>query len=237
MLELIQEYWKPLLFSDGIRTTGIAMTLWLLVTSLILGGLLAVPLAIARASSNRAVQFPVRIFTYIFCGTPLYIQLLICYSGIYSLSFVQEDQLLNSFFRNGLNCAILAFTLNTAAYTTEILAGAIRNIPEGELEASRSYGLSGLRLYAYAILPSAFRRALPYYSNEVILLLHATTIAFAATVPDLMKITRDINGQTYMTFQSFGIAALLYSTMSFVIVYLFRQAERRWLAFMETTSS
>lgn len=236
MLELIQEYWQPLIFSDGIRLTGVAMTLWLLVSSLILGGILAIPLALARVSDNPTFRLPVRLYTYVFCGTPLYIQLLVCYSGIYSLSFIREDYLLSSFFRSGLNCAILAFTLNTAAYTTEILAGAIKNIPEGETEAAKAYGLTGWRLYCFAILPSAFRRALPYYSNEVILLLHATTIAFAATVPELMKITRDINGQTYMTFHAFGIAAFLYALMSFSIVYMFRRAERKWLEFLGKNS-
>lgn len=232
MFELIQEYWRPLIFSDGIRVTGVAMTLWLLVASLILGGALSIPLALARVSKHSMLRVPVRVYTYIFCGTPLYIQLLIFYSGMYSLSFVREHDFLNAFFRNGLNCAILAFALNTAAYTTEILAGAIKNIPEGEVEAARAYGLMGWRFYCFAILPAAMRRALPYYSNEVILLLHATTIAFAATVPELLKITRDVNAQTYMTFQAFGIAALLYAFMSFTIVYFFSRAERRFLRFL-----
>lgn len=232
MFDLIQEYWRPLIYSDGIRVTGVAITLWLLIASLMLGGALSIPLALARASGCSMLRVPVRVFTYIFCGTPLYIQLLIFYSGIYSFAFVREHDLLSSFFRNGLNCAILAFALNTAAYTTEILAGAIKNIPEGEVEAARAYGLMGWRFYCFAILPSAFRRALPYYSNEVILLLHATTIAFAATVPELLKITRDVNAQTYMTFQAFGIAALLYALMSFSIVFLFSRAERKFLKFL-----
>ncbi|ONY15026.1 amino acid ABC transporter permease, partial [Burkholderia cenocepacia] len=82
------------------------------------------------------------------------------------------------------------------------------------------------------ILPSALRRALPLYSNEVILMLHATTVAFTATVPDILKIARDVNSATYMSFHAFGIAALLYLVISFTLVWLFRQAERRWLAYL-----
>lgn len=235
MIELFQEYWRPLMFSDGIRVTGLAMTLWLLVASLLFGGALAIPLAVARASRNIIYRAPVRCFTYVFCGTPLFIQLLVFYSGFYGLDFVRSDEWLSAFFKNGLNCAVLAFSLNTAAYTVEILAGAIKNVPEGEVEAARSYGLSEWRVLCFVVLPAAFRRALPYYSNEVILLLHATSIAFAATVPELMKITRDINGQTLMTFQAFGAAALLYALVSMVFVVTFRQAERKWLAFLRTS--
>jgi len=82
------------------------------------------------------------------------------------------------------------------------------------------------------ILPSALRRALPYYGNEVILMLHATSVAFTATIPDILKVARDANSATFMTFQAFGIAGLLYLGLSFGLVGLFRLAERRWLGFL-----
>lgn len=119
MIELFQEYWQPLLYSDGVKLTGLAMTLWLLVLSLLIGAALAIPLAVGRTSERPIIRRAVRSFTYIFCGTPLYIQLLICYSGFYSLEVVRSNDVLSMFFKNGLNCAILAFSLNTAAYTTE----------------------------------------------------------------------------------------------------------------------
>ena len=131
-----------------------------------------------------------------------------------------------------MNCTLLAFTLNTCAYTVEIFAGAIRSIPYGEIEAAHAYGLSGWRLYLQLILPSALRRALPYYSNEVILMLHATSVAFTATIPDILKIARDANAATFMTFQAFGIAGLLYLVLSFGLVGAFRLAEKRWLSFL-----
>ncbi|MNE57281.1 Histidine transport system permease protein HisM [compost metagenome] len=174
-------------------------------------------------------------YTYLFRGTPLYIQLLICYTGIYSLAAVREQPLLDSFFRDAMNCTILAFALNTCAYTTEIFAGAIRSMNHGEVEAAKAYGLRGWKLYAYIIMPSALRRSLPYYSNEVILMLHSTTVAFTATVPDVLKVARDANSATFLTFQSFGIAALIYLCVTFALVGLFRLAERRWLAFLGPT--
>ena len=209
MIELIKQYWQQYLFGTPAHPTGLVITLWLTVASLGLGFVLAVPLAVAKASTNRWLSIPVSVYAYVIRGTPLYVQLLLLYSGMYSLDAVRSTPILSSFFRDAFNCTILAFTLNTAAYTTEIFAGAIKATPRGEIEAARAYGMSGLTLYRCIILPSALRRALPYYSNEVILMLHATTVAFTATVPDILKIARDVNSATYMSFQAFGIAALL----------------------------
>ena len=232
MIELIAEYWKPFLFSDGETLTGLAMTLWLLVASIAMGFVLSLPLAVFRVSRWSLLRWPVQLFTYVFRGTPLYIQLLICYSGIYGIAVVRSQPLLEAFFRDAMNCTLLAFTLNTCAYTVEIFAGAIRSIPYGEIEAAHAYGLSGWRLYLQLILPSALRRALPYYSNEVILMLHATSVAFTAIIPDILKVARDANAATFMTFQAFGIAGLLYLVLSFGLVGAFRLAEKRWLSFL-----
>ncbi|WP_396328851.1 ABC transporter permease [Burkholderia anthina] len=232
MIELIQEYWRNYLYTDGFRITGVAITLWLLVVSIGLGFCLSVPLAVARVSKRKWLSSAVWLYTYVFRGTPLYVQLLLCYTGLYSLQFVRGTPLLDSFFRDGMHCTLLAFTLNTCAYTTEIFAGAIKATSYGEIEAARAYGMSTFTMYRRVILPSALRRALPLYSNEVILMLHATTVAFTATVPDILKIARDVNSATYMSFHAFGIAALLYLVISFTLVWLFRQAERRWLAYL-----
>lgn len=119
MIEILHEYWKPLLWTDGYRFTGVAITLWLLILSVVIGGVLALFLAIGRVSSNKYIQFPIWLFTYIFRGTPLYVQLLVFYSGMYTLEIVKGTEFLNAFFRSGLNCTVLALTLNTCAYTTE----------------------------------------------------------------------------------------------------------------------
>ncbi len=98
MIEIIQEYWKSLLWTDGYRYTGVAITLWLLISSVVMGGILALFLAIGRVSSNKFIQFPIWLFTYIFRGTPLYVQLLVFYSGMYTLEIVKGTDFLNAFF-------------------------------------------------------------------------------------------------------------------------------------------
>ena len=92
--------------------------------------------------------------------------------------------------------------------------------------------MSGLTLYRRIILPSALRRALPAYSNEVILMLHATTLAGTATVVDLLKVARNAASDYYLPFIAYGMAALLYLTVTLALVHLFRRAERRWLAYL-----
>lgn len=232
MIELIQEYGLAYLYNDGAGLSGLAMTLWLFIVTMVAGFFLSLPLALARVSRKVWLRWPVEFYTYLFRGTPLYIQLLICYTGLYGLEVVRDHEMLDRFFRNALNCTLLAFVLNTCAYTVEIFAGAIRNIPHGEIEAAQAYGLYGWKLNLFVILPAALRRSLPAYSNELILMLHATSLAFTATIADILKVARDANAATFLTFQAFGIAALLYMSLSFALVGLFRLAERRWMRFL-----
>ena len=141
---------------------------------------------------------------------------------------------MNAFFRSGLNCTVLALTLNTCAYTTEIFAGAIRSVPAGEIEAA---GLRLLVSQTVSLHYSAFRAAvLPAYSNEGSSCC-SLALAFTATVPDLLKIARDINSATYQPFTAFGIAAVLYLIISYVLISLFRKAEKRWLQHIKPSST
>ncbi|MWN05847.1 ABC transporter permease [Gilliamella sp. Pas-s95] len=233
MLEIIQQYWQALLWTDGYNITGLAMTLWILILSVLIGGILSLGLAVGRNSQKKLIKLPIWLFTYIFRGTPLYVQLLIIYTGIYTLSVVKNHAWLSDFFQSGLNCTVLAFTLNTCAYTTEVFAGAMRNVPNGEMQAATALGFSRFQLYRYIILPRAFRITLPAYSNEVIFMLHSTALAFTVTVPDVMKIARDIYAETYQPFHAFGIAAVIYLCVSFTLIFGFKKLEQRCLAFQK----
>jgi histidine transport system permease protein len=234
MIYIIQNYWQAFLYTDGYTMTGVAMTLWLLVISCAVGFCLAIPLAVARNSRNPAIWGPVWLYTFIFRGTPLYVQLLIIYTGLYSLDVIKNNEVLGDFFKQGIDCTLLAFALNTGAYTTEIFAGAIRDTNFGEVDAARSFGMTPFTMYRRIIIPSALRRALPVYSNEVILMLHSTTLAFTATVPDILKIAKDAYSATYNPFAAFSVAALIYLCISFMLIFAFRKAEAHFLAFQKT---
>ncbi len=170
--------------------TGLLATLELLAISLIAGGLLTLPLTLMRVSSNRWFSAPVWLFTYVVRGTPLLIQVYFIYYGIAQLEWVQAlwDTVWPwTLFKDPFFCAVLAFTLNTCAYTVEMLAGAIRETPVGEIEAAQAAGYSHWAMMFRLVLPSAMRRTLPGYSNEVVMMLHATSLA--SVVPSLYDLT------------------------------------------------
>ena len=207
---------------------GLLMSLQLLVICLATGGLLSVPLAIARISRRRWLAGPVWAFTYVIRGTPLLVQVFIVYYGLAQFPAVRES-IAWPLLREAWFCAWLAFSLNTTAYTTEIIAGALRATPAGEVEAARAYGLQGWRLYRRVLLPSALRRALPQYGNEVVSLMHATSIASTVTLVDVTRVARDVYANHLLPMEAFGMAAVIYFVLTFTMVGGFRALEHRYL--------
>jgi len=216
---------------------GMLNSLALLVASLVVGGVLALPLAVARVSDNLLISRPVWLFTYVLRGTPLLIQVYLIYYGLGQMEYIQarwDDSWLWKWFKEPFFCAALAFSLNTCAYTVELLAGAIRDTAHGEIEAAQACGLSRWATMRRIVLPSAMRRSLPGYSNEVIMMLHSTSLASA--VPALLDITgaaRSIYSDFYLPFEAFITAGAIYAVMTLALVALFRLAERRWLAHLQ----
>ncbi|MFL5334550.1 MAG: ABC transporter permease [Geminicoccaceae bacterium] len=210
----------------GLYFHGLWTTVWLVAAALALGLCLSVPLAVLRTSRNRFVNWPVWAYTYFFRGTPLLVQLFMIYYGLSQFEVVQ-----NSFMwpllRQAWFCCLLAFTLNTAAYTTEILRGAIDVTPSGEIEAAKAAGMSPMLMLRRIILPSAFRRALPSYGNEVIFMLHGSAVASVVTLVDLTGAARLVQSRTYAPYEAFITAALFYLVLTFALVWLFRQLEHR----------
>lgn len=220
--------WKVITDSLPLYAAGIRTTLVLLVISLASSFLLAIPLAVARVSANQWVAKPVWLYTYVLRGTPLLVQLFIIYHGLAQFEAVRESMAW-VLLKNAWFCAWLAFTLNSTAYTTEIFAGALKATSVGEIEAARSYGLGGFKLYSRILLPSALRRALPQYSNEVVGLMHATAIASTVTLVDITRVARDVNANHLLVTESFGVAAVIYFLLTFTLVGIFKLLERRFL--------
>ena len=228
--------WKIVLDSLPQYAGGIRTTLVLLVISLSSSFLLAIPLAVARVSPRPWLSRPVWLYTYVLRGTPLLVQLFIIYHGLAQFEAVRES-IAWVLLKNAWFCAWLAFTLNSTAYTTEIFAGALKATPIGEIEAARAYGLSALKLYRRILLPSALRRALPQYSNEVVGLMHATAIASTVTLVDITRVARDVNANHLLVTESFGVAALIYFALTFSLVGIFKLLERRFLRHLQPQSA
>jgi arginine/ornithine transport system permease protein len=213
--------------------SGLRVCLTLLVLSLATGLLLSIPLAVARVSANPWLARPVWFFTYVVRGTPLLVQLFIIYYGFAQFAALR-DSVLWPLLREAWFCAWLAFAINTTAYTTEIIAGALRATPAGEVEAARAYGLTGLKLYSRVLLPSALRRALPQYSNEAVGMLHATAIASTVTLVDVTRVARDVYSNHLLPAEAFGTAALIYFTLTFAMVGAFKLLEGRFMRHLQT---
>lgn len=208
---------------------GLWTTLWLVALALIFGLLLAVPLGIMRTSRNPLVNGPVWAYTYFFRGTPLFVQLGIIYYGSGQFTVIREGALW-PLLSQAWFCALLAFTLNTAAYTAEIVRGTLEATPRGEVEAARACGMSRGLMLRRVLLPSAFRRALPAYGNEVIFMLHGSAVASLVTIADLTGVARLVNSRFYAPYEAYITAAVFYAALTFLIVWLFRRLERRWHA-------
>lgn len=214
---------------------GLATTVQLVFLSLVIGLVMAVPLAIARGSRRKWIKLPIFFYTYVFRGTPLLIQLYIIYYGVVFIEGIQ-DTWLWLILEEPFYPALIAFTLNTAAYTTEIFHGAIKATSKGEIEAARAYGMSRGLMMRRIVLPSAFRRALPAYGNEVIFMLHASAIASVVTIMDLTGAARLVYARYYAPFDAFLFVAALYLCLTFAILYLFRYLEKRMLAHLRPQS-
>lgn len=208
---------------------GTWVTLNLTFLALLLGGLLAIPMAIARASKHSFFNPLVWGYTYVFRGTPLLVQTYLIYYGVGQFEVIRNSWLWDPLLSSAWWCALIAFTLNTAAYTTELLRGSIADTPTGEVEAAIATGHSYRTRMRRIILPSAFRRAIPAYSNEVIFMLHGSVIASTITLQDILGVGRWLNGRYYLAYEGFVTAALLYFLIVLCITFAFRKLEKRYL--------
>ncbi len=206
---------------------GAVLTIEITAISVAIGLVLAIPMALLRVSKNPLLWGPAYGYILYFRGTPLLVQIFLIYYG--SGQFVPELQALGlwGLFREAWFCAVLTLTLNTTAYTAEILRGSIRAVPHGEVEAARSCGMSGGLLYRRIILPKAFRLALPAYSNEVVFLFQATSLVSIISLMDLTGVARVIAARSFAFYQLYFAAGIIYLIVTYGILFIFKKVEFR----------
>ena len=204
-LDLLQRYGPELLH-------GLLVTLQLVSISIVCGALLAVPVTAARLSGNRLLNGVAFAYVYFFRGTPLLAQLFLVYYGAGQFRPALDAVALWGFFRDPFNCALFAFTLNTAAYQAEIYRGAIRAVPRGQWEAGQALGMHRLPLLWTVAVPQAGIVALRPLGNEIILLIKASAVASIVTVSELM-------GETRLAFsRSYDMAVYFHAAVLYLIV-------------------
>jgi len=204
---------------------GLPLTLLLAALSVAVGAVLALLLSLLRASS-RAGAALVGTYVFVLRGSPLLVQLFLIYYGLSQFPAVRGSMLW-PFLRQPFWCAVLALSLNTAAYASEIIRGGLRAVPPGPVEAARALGLSGVRLYGLVILPLALRQALPGYGNEVVIMVKSTALASVVTLMELTGIAHDIIGETFRAFEVFLCAGAIYLALNSIIARGVSLLERR----------
>jgi polar amino acid transport system permease protein len=206
--------------------SGLWITVQLVLVAVILGAILSLPVAIGRMTDNKALSWLAYGYVYFFRGTPLIAQLFLIYYGLGSFRSSLEALGLWTFFREPWNCALLAFTLNTAAYQAEILRGAIQSVPRGQHEGAAALGLNRRVTFRKIILPQAMMVALRPYGNEIILMIKGSAIVSIITVFDLMGETRRAFSRTF-DFQTYIWAAIFYLLIVEVLRNVWAWLERR----------
>jgi len=205
---------------------GIGLTFQLLFLSLALGTALGVMLLILRISGRWYLSWPTMIYIYIFRGTPILVQIFIIYYGLPQLEFVR-DGIFWPILREPFGCAIVALTLNTGAYLSEIFRGGVLGVDRGLKEAGSALGLSVTDRFIYITVPIAIRLCLPAYSNDVVSLMKSTALASTITLLDMMGIARTIVAETYAPYEVFISVMVIYLIITWAIQRTFGWIEKR----------
>lgn len=197
--------------------TGLPLTLELTFFAFFIGAILALLLALMRNAPLWPLRAFVQTFVFVMRGTPLLVQIFLIYYGLGQFRPFLQDIGLWSVFREPYWCAIMALALNSAAYGSEILRGALGSVPPNEVEAARACGMSGLLLYRRIVLPIALRQALPSYGNELILMVKATSLASIITMMDVTGVAARLIAESYRPVEVFIAAGVIYLAINMTL--------------------
>ena len=223
-VDLVLQNWQ--LFAHGVW-----ITVQLTALAVAIGFVIALPAGLARARRSRFWEPVLGGYVYLFRGTPLLVQTFLIYYGLAQFGWIRSSWAW-TFLRDPWWCALIAFSLNSGAYATEIVRGAVLTTPKGILEAAAALGLSVRQVSWLVLIPSALRRALPQYGNEVVFMLHGSAVASVITLKDILGAGRTLNAKYYLAYEGFLTAAALYMAITFLLVWLFRRLERRYLGYL-----
>ncbi len=203
------------------------ITVQLLSLSLLIGLIIGLFAAILRLNKNIFVNKLAYGYSYLFRGTPLLVQIYIIYFGLGNIEFIRTT-FLWVFLKEPFWCAIIAFALNTGAYTSEILRSAFQTIKSGVIEAGKSLGISNKIIFYKIQIPIAIRQSLPAYGNEIILMLKGTSLASTVTIMDLTGVAKHIISTTFKPVEVFILAGSIYLFMTFIIHNVIKFLEKKY---------
>ncbi len=208
---------------------GIPTSLLLTVVSLAIAFFLALVLTVLLTMGNKAVKSAVNLYLTLFTGTLLLVQFFLIYAGPGQFQWIVNSPLW-SVLSNAWFCAALTLALNSSAYSTQLFHGAVKAIPKVQWESCEALGLSRLQTLKI-LIPYALKRALPSYSNEIILVFKGTALASTITIMDIMGYARQLYGTDYDALTIYGIAGGIYLIITGIATLLLRRLENKVLAF------
>ena len=203
------------------------ITLKLLSVSLIIGLFIGLFFAILRLNKNILINRFAYGYSYVFRGTPLLVQIFIIYFGLGQIEYLRST-VLWVILKEPYWCAIIAFALNTGAYTSEILRSAFQTIKPGIIEAGKSLGISNKVIFYKIQIPIAIRQSLPAYGNEIILMMKGTSLASTVTIMDLTGVAKYIISTTFKPIEVFIVAGGIYLFMTFIIHNVIKYLEKKY---------
>lgn len=200
---------------------GIPVTLGLVSLSLLVGFGMAYLILIGNLFSNRYGRKCIDLFVSVFRGSPLLVQMFFLY---YGLGYLLTDFL--PFRVDGFWYAICGLSLNTAAYTSVILLGAVNSVSKEQIESGKCLGVTPWRIFRKIVFPQAIRYALPAYGNEMILITKASSLASTITVMEITGYSTQLASRTYDIIPVFGIAAIIYLSINIFLILSVRFLEK-----------
>ena len=203
------------------------VTLKLLSASLFFGLFLGLFFAILRLNKSKLVSGFAYGYSYVFRGTPLLVQIFIIYFGLGQIEYLRST-FLWVILKEPYWCAIIAFSLNTGAYTSEILRSAFETIKPGVIEAGRSLGLNKIFIFTKIQIPIAIKQSLPAYGNEIILMLKGTSLASTVTLLDITGVAKFIISTTFRPIEVFIVAGSIYLFITFLVHNLIKYLEKKY---------
>jgi polar amino acid transport system permease protein len=215
---------------QALIVTGIWNTLWLLVVTMVIGMALAIPLGLAQAVGPWYLAAPARVFCGVIRGTPLLLQLWLLYYGIGSL-FPSvpwiRDSALWPILRQAWPYAVVALSLSVAGYEGEVMRGAFKGVPHGQLEAAKAMGMPRFTIFRRIWLPQALHRVLPTLGGETVLQMKATPLVATITVVDIYAVSSRVRQDTFIVYEPLLLLAVVYMVIAGLIVLLFHWLEKR----------
>jgi len=228
MQNLIHYLNDSLLFRNFVEVVlGLDNTLLLLIISLPTGFILSLLFSLGRVSKIKIISKTIAIYIFVIRGTPLLVQIYLIYFGLGSIKFIRES-FLWYLLKEPFWCGVLALTINTVAYGSEIFRGGIQSVTRGQIESGLSLGFNKFMMLRKIVFPIALRKVLPSYGNELILMVKATSLVSLTTYMEMTGIARKIMAKTFAPIEAFIAAGILYLFLNFLMVQFVKYLEWKY---------